>query len=111
MDMDNKNVHHVDQNQREDLLHTDTVASGGIGGEGGTGIQPAGYEQSLNPTGEVPGGGGTEGDTATLPSDDAGPIAARVGNDPSNLGDDIPSGGDVVHPGPVNVPIGKTPGM
>jgi hypothetical protein len=104
--MDNRNVHHVDHNEREDLLHTDTV----VADASDAGVQPAGYEQSLNPTGEVP-AADEQGDTSQLPTEDAGPIADRTGRDPSNLGDDIPSAGDVVHPGPVNVPVGKTPGM
>ena len=104
--MEEKNVQHVDHNEREDLLHSDTF----VGGGDQAAIQPAGYEQSLSPAGEVP-PVGERGDTSELPTEDAGPIADRTGRDPSNLGDDIPSGGDIVHPGPVNVPVGKTPGM
>lgn len=29
-----------------------------------------------------------------------GPIGERVGRNPGNLGDDVRTGGDVVHPGP-----------
>ncbi|CAN5768308.1 hypothetical protein BH24CHL6_BH24CHL6_16110 [soil metagenome] len=32
--------------------------------------------------------------------DDGGTIAERVGRDPSNLGDDVPQGGDIQHPTP-----------
>lgn len=32
--------------------------------------------------------------------DDGGTIAERVGRDPSNLGDEVPSSGDVQHPTP-----------
>ena len=32
--------------------------------------------------------------------DDGGTIADRVGRDPSNLGDEVPSSGDVQHPTP-----------
>ncbi len=99
--MNDENVLSPDHNRRADLLHDDTVAGGS-----GPAIEPAGYEQSLNPTGEVPLAG--EG-VGSLP-DDSG-VGARLGHDPSNLGSDIPDTGDVVHPSPVNAPIGKTPGM
>lgn len=39
--------------------------------------------------------------------EEGGPIGLRVGRDPSNLGDDIPSAGDVTAPDP----IGETPQM
>ncbi len=39
--------------------------------------------------------------------EEGGPIGLRVGRDPSNLGDDVPSAGDVTHPDPV----GETPQM
>lgn len=99
--MNDENVLNVDHNERSDLLHTDTVAAGG-----GNAIDPGGYEQSLNPTGEVPVPG--EG-VGSIP-DDSG-VGARLGQDPSNVGNDIPDTGDVVHPAPVNAPIGKMPGM
>lgn len=89
--MNEQNAQHVDQNERTDLLHTDTIAT-----DEGAGSDPAGYEQSINPVGEVPSGES---------------IADRTGRDPANLGDDIPDQGDVVHPAPVNAPVGKTPGM
>ena len=92
----------ADTTSREDLKHTDTVAGGSS-----LGADPAGYEQSINPLGEVP--PATEG--TELPADDDAPIADRVGRDPSNLGDDVPDQGDLVHPAPVNSPVGKSPGM
>jgi hypothetical protein len=100
--MKDTNVHHTDSNQREDLRHTDTIAAGTS-----LDADPAGYEQSINPVGEVP--VGTEG--MDLPSDDTASVAERAGRDPSNLGDDVPSQGDIVHPAPINDPIGRTPGM
>jgi hypothetical protein len=99
--MNDEKVLHVDHNERADLLHTDTIAAGAD-----TAVDPGGYEQSLNPTGEVP----VAGEGVGSPSDDSG-VAARVGQDPANLGNDIPDAGDIVHPGPVNAPIGRTPGM
>ena len=67
--------------QPEDLTHTDTV--------------------STNLPTETPKGAAAE---------DA-PIGIRVGNDPSNLGDDMPAEGDLIHPSPMNEPLGKVPGM
>jgi len=70
--MEDDNVHDAKPNEREDLKHAD----------------PAGYEQSINPVGEVP-----------------------PASDLPNAGDDIPNEGDLVHPAPINAPVGKTPGM
>jgi hypothetical protein len=98
--MNDRNVHQAEPNAREDLEHTDTIATGADT------VQPAGYEQSINPVGEVPVGG----DSIEVP-DDEGSIGGRVGHDPSNLGDDIPDQGDLVHPAPIDAPVGKTPGM
>ena len=95
-------VHHTEPTSREDLKHTDTM----LVESAPESADPAGYEQSINPLGEVP--PATE---ATTPAEEDAPIADRVGRDPSNLGDDIPDQGDVVHPAPMNAPVGKAPGM
>lgn len=65
----------------EDLKHTDTV--------------------STNRPSETPEGAAEQ---------DA-PIGIRVGQDPSNLGDDIPDEGDLMHPSPNNEPLGRAPAM
>lgn len=67
--------------ERDDLKHTDTV--------------------STNEPDE----------TRDVAARDDGPIGLRVGNDPSNLGDDVPDAGDLTYPSPVNEPLGKAPGM
>lgn len=87
--MEENNVHITDPNEREDLKHEDTVLGGGSidGGD------PAGYEQSINPVGEVP------------------PPGNATDVDGSGASDDIPNEGDLVHPAPVNAPVGKMPGM
>jgi hypothetical protein len=83
-DNNESNVHDTTPTEREDLKHTDTVMTPPDGQEG----DPAGYEQSISPVGEVP------------PASD---IPASS--------DDIPSEGDLVHPAPINAPVGKMPGM
>ncbi len=100
--MNDRNVHHTEPTSRDDLKHTDTIATGSD-----SALDPAGYEQSLSPVGEVP----PAADGADLPAGEDGPIGARVGHDPSNLGDDVPDSGDLVHPAPMNDPVGKAPGM
>ena len=40
-----------------------------------------------------------------------GPIGLRVGRDPGNLGDEVPTGGDVTYPGPTDTGSGETPHM
>jgi hypothetical protein len=100
--MSDPNVHHTESSSRDDLEHTDTVSSGGADD-----IQPAGYEQSISPVGEVP----PAGERADLPADETPSIGERTGHDPNNLGDDIPDQGDLVHPAPANAPVGKTPTM
>ncbi len=99
--MSENNVHHTEPNSRKDLEHTDTIAI-----DSAVGADPAGYEQSINPLGEVP----PSADGGAVAAEDA-PISNRVGQDPSNLGDDVPSEGDLVHPAPVNEPLGRMPGM
>jgi len=84
-----------------DFQHTDTILTDS-NAEG----DPAGYEQSINPVGEVP----PAADPGEVAAEDA-PISNRTGRDPSNLGDDVPNEGDMVHPAPVNEPVGKMPGM
>jgi hypothetical protein len=49
-------------------------------------------------------------DLGNLGGDD-GPIGSRVGRDPANLGDEVPSGGDVTYPGPTDTGSGETPHM
>jgi hypothetical protein len=100
--MTDQNVFRTDSNEREDLEHADTVLTG----DSAAGADPAGYEQSINPVGEVP----PSADPGEVAAEDA-PIATRTGGDPSNLGDDVPDSGDLVHPAPVNAPVGKMPGM
>jgi hypothetical protein len=80
--MEKSNVYETEPSNREDLKHTDTVSST-------TG--PDGNELPID---------GTDG-----------PIGVRVDRDPTNLGNDIPEEGDLVHPSPVNQPLGKMPGM
>ncbi len=43
--------------------------------------------------------------------EEGGPIGLRLGRDPGNLGDEVPSGGDVTHPGPMDTGSGETPHM
>ncbi len=44
--------------------------------------------------------------------EEGGPIGLRVGRDPGNLGDDVPSEGDVTYPGPTDTSgSGETPHM
>jgi hypothetical protein len=101
--MNERNVHHADETtSREDLKHSDTIAA-----DPSLGADPAGYEQSINPLGEVP----PAADGVDLPADEDAPIANRVGRDPNNLGDDVPNDADLVHPAPINAPVGKMPGM
>lgn len=40
-----------------------------------------------------------------------GPVGGRVGRDPGNLGDEVPSSGDVTYPGPADTGSGETPHM
>jgi hypothetical protein len=80
--MTEENVHETQPSSRDDLKHTDTVSS------------------ATGPDGTETGAGGEEG-----------PIGVRVERDPSNLGNDIPEEGDLVHPSPINQPLGKAPGM
>jgi hypothetical protein len=81
--MPENNVHDTPPTERDDLKHTDTVLT-----DDSLGTDPAGYEQSINPLGEVP-----------------------PANDLPDAGDDIPNEGDLVHPAPINAPVGKAPGM
>ena len=82
--MEQDNVHDTKPTNRDDLKHTDTIVTD----RGTDGADPAGYEQSINPLGEVP------------PADDL-----------TDASDDIPNEGDLVHPAPINAPVGKMPGM
>src|SRR4051812_37295603 len=100
--MEDNNVHVTVPSEREDLKHEDTV----LGGSATDGGDAAGYEQSINPVGEVP----PTADGGRIAAEDE-PIASQVDRDPSNLGDDIPNEGDLVHPAPMNAPVGKMPGM
>ena len=94
--MNDDNVYDTKPNERDDLGHVDTVASGDTPAPG-------------------VGAGSHEG-----------PISTRVQHDPSNLGDEIPEApdktypgptdenhdaGDLTHPSPMNEPLGKAPGM
>ncbi len=66
------------------------------------------------PDGELPGAGEETDPTGTdvgRPGDEGAPIGLRVGRDPGNLGDEVPSGGDVTHPGPTGPGGGETPHM
>jgi hypothetical protein len=103
--MRNENVHETQPTERDDLKHTDTVFASQTPDSNPVGGDPAGYEQSINPLGEVP--PAAQGDPA---AEDA-PISNRTDRNPANLGDDIPEQGDLVHPAPVNAPVGKMPGM
>ena len=76
-----ENTHITDPNERRDLEHVDKVT----------------------PTGGLNGTPGT--------SSGEGPIGVRVDHDPSNLGNDIPEEGDLIHPAPINQPLGKAPSM
>lgn len=79
--MEESNVHTTEPSDRDDLKHVDTV--------------------STNRPDETREGAAAED----------GPIGLRLGHDPSNLGDDIPDEGDLIHPSPINEPLGKVPGM
>ena len=39
------------------------------------------------------------------------PMGIRVGQDPSNLGDEVTEEGDLTHVAPTNEPLGRAPGM
>ena len=66
------------------------------------------------PDGELPGGGEDTDRSGTdlgRLGDEGGPIGLRVGRDPGNLGDEVPSGGDLTYPGPTDTGGGETPHM
>jgi len=42
---------------------------------------------------------------------DGGDGGLKVDKDPVNLGNDVPEDGDLTHESPMNVPLGRMPGM
>jgi hypothetical protein len=79
--MEESNVHTTEPTDRDDLKHVDTV--------------------STDRPDETPEGA----------RDQDAPIGIRVGQDPSNLGDDVAGEGDLTHPAPNNEPLGRAPAM